>query len=317
MVKRVKTFYLISFVYTWSIWILGIILRIEQTTLLISLGGVGPFIASLYYFFKLERLEQKGLIQRFKAKVLYVFFSLLIPSMVLIISVLINLMFTRNLNIGLGNGFISFSLILYLFLLIFGPLPEEIAWRGIAFHELSKKHVMKAQVIVAILWAAWHIPLFYIVDSYQHGLGLFTLSGLLFFVDIISLSFITGFLYINTKSITIAVLFHYAVNLIGEIFEVDMMTSIYQTIIYIIIMVGLVVLHKKNYDIKKMLEVNYTDQHLLILYAYLANEVKITNKTDNHKSEICTAMKKWDTSPPQGTKYSIITKKKATPSENE
>ena len=44
-----------------------------------------------------------------------------------------------------------------------GPVPEEPGWRGFALPILQKRHgALLATVILAPLWAGWHLPLFWV-----------------------------------------------------------------------------------------------------------------------------------------------------------
>lgn len=59
------------------------------------------------------------------------------------------------------------------FTLVFGPLPEEMAWRGYALDGLQIQwKALTASIALGAAWTVWHLPLFFIEGSYQHGLGL-------------------------------------------------------------------------------------------------------------------------------------------------
>jgi membrane protease YdiL (CAAX protease family) len=58
------------------------------------------------------------------------------------------------------------------FVLLFGPLPEEMGWRGYALH--VEWTALASSLRVGLAWALWHLPLFLIEGTYQHGLGLGT-----------------------------------------------------------------------------------------------------------------------------------------------
>ena len=54
-----------------------------------------------------------------------------------------------------------------LFWLIFGPLPEEPGWRGYALDGLqARRSAWFASLAVGLVWAAWHLPLFFIEGTW-------------------------------------------------------------------------------------------------------------------------------------------------------
>jgi uncharacterized protein len=56
-------------------------------------------------------------------------------------------------------GFVFFAL----FLLLMGPLPEEIGWRGYLLNRLLvRRSALAASLIVALVWWIWHLPLGYL-----------------------------------------------------------------------------------------------------------------------------------------------------------
>lgn len=222
----IRRFYLISFLFSWSIWITGSFLWQNNSILLIAIGGLGPVIALLYVlFWTYDKANRKSYLQRV-TKVRN------IPATVWLITLLLPVMLVffasgfdsltepepvRFSEIAL-DGLSSAGGLFFVFHVFFGPLPEELAWRGYAYYELLKKGVLKAQIIVASLWALWHMPLFFIPDSYQAGLGLFTAGFWFFFINIFASSFIIGWLYLKSRhSIIIVFLFHYLINVTGEL----------------------------------------------------------------------------------------------------
>jgi membrane protease YdiL (CAAX protease family) len=107
----------------------------------------------------------------------------------------------------------------YAFLLLFfGPLPEELGWRGVLFPELAKRHrLVVAQGVTALVWWVWHLPLFFIVGTYQEGLGFGSTLFLVFSLSLVAQSWVMGYLMrLGRYQVGLAVLFHYLVNLMGE-----------------------------------------------------------------------------------------------------
>ncbi len=98
--------------------------------------------------------------------------------------------------------------------LIGGPLGEELGWRGFALDRLQKKwNALVASLVLGIIWAAWHLPLFFIKGTPQQGLGFGTFRFWLFCLLVVCLSVLTTWVYNNTHRSTLsAVLMHFMFN---------------------------------------------------------------------------------------------------------
>jgi membrane protease YdiL (CAAX protease family) len=106
------------------------------------------------------------------------------------------------------------------FMLVFGPLPEELGWRGYALDQLQARWgALASSLVLGTAWALWHLPLFFIQGTYQNGLGLGTLRFWLFFGDLVPKSVLYTWIYNNNRRSTMsAVLFHFVGNFTGELF---------------------------------------------------------------------------------------------------
>lgn len=60
------------------------------------------------------------------------------------------------------------SLLLVIIAAILGAFGEEIGWRGFALPRLQHRFSpLVASLILAVLWALWHLPLFFVVATYR------------------------------------------------------------------------------------------------------------------------------------------------------
>ncbi|RQG95646.1 CPBP family intramembrane glutamic endopeptidase [Natrarchaeobius oligotrophus] len=112
------------------------------------------------------------------------------------------------------------SILLYaVFMVVFGPLPEELGWRGYALDGLQARwNAVGASLILGVAWAAWHAPLFLMVGTYQAELGVLTLPFWEFMIGATITSVLYTWIYNNTgRSILGAVLFHFSGNFSGEL----------------------------------------------------------------------------------------------------
>ena len=97
----------------------------------------------------------------------------------------------------------------FLVLLIGGPLGEEFGWRGLALPVLEARFGPPwASLLLGIIWTAWHLPLFFISASAQHGLP-FWLFGLLTAALCILLTWVY---HGSGDSLLLVMLLHAAVN---------------------------------------------------------------------------------------------------------
>jgi membrane protease YdiL (CAAX protease family) len=96
----------------------------------------------------------------------------------------------------------------FLPLLILGPLSEEIGWRGYALPRLQTRwNALTSSLIVGLVWALWHLPLFMMVGTSQLELGDPFIS---FLIKITASSILYTWLYNNTKhSLWSAILLHW------------------------------------------------------------------------------------------------------------
>ena len=99
-------------------------------------------------------------------------------------------------------------------LFISGPLTEEFGWRGFALdHLLARWDYFRASLILGLLWAFWHLPLYFIPYTIQHRLGNPLFEFPVFALSLISQSVIITWIYLGTRrSLWSAILFHFAHN---------------------------------------------------------------------------------------------------------
>ena len=117
-----------------------------------------------------------------------------------------------TINKLLGNTFNGILFLAqlgnFLPLLILGPLSEEIGWRGYALGRLQTQwNELTSSLIVGLVWALWHLPLFMMMGTSQHELGI---PFIAFLVGFMANSILYTWLYNNTKqSIWSAILLHW------------------------------------------------------------------------------------------------------------
>ncbi|MGD2205693.1 MAG: CPBP family intramembrane metalloprotease, partial [Anaerolineae bacterium] len=122
-----------------------------------------------------------------------------------------------------------------IFILFFGPVPEELGWRGYALDRLQMKwSALGSSLVLGVVWALWHLPLFFVDGTYQNNLGVGTLSFWIFMLEVIPKSILITWIYNNNRRSTLsAVLLHFTDNFIGELFELAERAEFYQFMLWI------------------------------------------------------------------------------------
>jgi len=193
------------------------------------IGGLGPLLAGL--IMSMRRKGWAGLVALWRRLIEYRRIGPLWLLVILGLPPLLNLMAlaidqclnTTSLAVELRPlaevcGHPLDLLGLALFILILGPLPEEIGWRGYALDALQRRwSALTASLILGLAWAVWHLPLFYMADFYTSG-GRHPPSLLPFVYNVVLTAVLMTWIYNNTRrSLLGAVLFHFMTNLSGEL----------------------------------------------------------------------------------------------------
>ncbi|AUV83882.1 CPBP family intramembrane metalloprotease [Salinigranum rubrum] len=127
-----------------------------------------------------------------------------------------------------GEGVTQFALnplalLPALFFATLPPILEELGWRGYALDRLQLKwSALSASLILGVVWALWHLPLFFIGGTYQHdAVGFATTGFWLFMIGIVALSVAITWVYNNTqRSVLGIVVLHGWVNFTAELIVV-------------------------------------------------------------------------------------------------
>jgi len=99
-------------------------------------------------------------------------------------------------------------------IMIIGGGLEEIGWRGFLQPELQKKlSIIQSTFLVGVIWAVWHLPLWFISGTHQET----NLDFLWFLINAVALSFLLAAIYNGTKSIFLCILFHAFTNAFWDV----------------------------------------------------------------------------------------------------
>jgi uncharacterized protein len=106
------------------------------------------------------------------------------------------------------------------FIMLIGPLPEEIGWRGYLLDRLLShgQGVLAASLIVALAWWSWHLPLGLLPGYFEAFSRQPDLLGQL--ASLIPTAIIYTWIYVSTRrSVLAVIIFHFMGNLTGQMLE--------------------------------------------------------------------------------------------------
>jgi len=225
-------YFLATFAWTWLIWGTGILLGFTAETgeglIVALLGVIGPLVTGIGFTYFTRDIEGrrdywKRIIdfKRIPAKWYLVIF-LFVPVLNGLAALLDRMSGGTGGTWGeaarnvLSDPLSIIPSILFASLI---PFIEELGWRGYVLDRLQEKHTaLVSSLILGVVWALWHLPLFFVPGSYQAGLGVGSLAFWLFMIGIVPLNLPFTWIYNNTGRSTLAViLFHVMVNFTGEL----------------------------------------------------------------------------------------------------
>lgn len=196
-VKLVWKFLTYTFGISWFCWLLLIFLANKLPVLdrpLFILGTFGPAIgAKLVMKLSLKDFIRYILSAKQKTWLFLLVFMLLIFAVYALSSE------------GWGSHLTFWNVVgSFLYILTFGGGAEEPGWRGFLQPTLEKSLSFPlATTLTGLVWATWHIPLWFMSSSNQYGT-----SFPAFLAGAVILSFVLGGLYKKTKSVYYCSLFH-------------------------------------------------------------------------------------------------------------
>lgn len=133
--------------------------------------------------------------------------------------------------------------------LLIAPALEELGWRGYGVDSLRANHnLFITSALFGLLWAAWHLPLFFIKGYYHNQLLDMGLPYVInFFVSILVIAFLMNWVYYKTdRSIPAIILSHGMLNLCFMLFQTEPFTKCIITVLLCVVTLS-VIIYDWNY----------------------------------------------------------------------
>ncbi len=128
--------------------------------------------------------------------------------------------------------------------LLLAPIIEELGWRGYGVDSLKAYfNLFTTSVLFGLLWAVWHLPLFFINGYYHNQLWHLGIVYVLnFFVSVLVIAFLMNWVYYKTgRSIPAVILFHSVLNFSLMVFKTEPFTKCIVTALLCVISIIIIV----------------------------------------------------------------------------
>ena len=255
-INQTSVWHYFGLVYLWS-WLclipavlLGLVADEPLVVILRILAGIGPMVVAVGLVIWTQEAQARReywqrLLDPRRIRLVWYFIILLVVPLLTGVAAA-----TDRILGGVGASLearfqanIWGVLPLAILTIFFGPLPEEMGWRGYALDRLQERRsALRSSLILGGIWALWHLPLFFIAGTYQHGLGFGTARFWVFMLTIPSQTIFFTWIYNHNNCSTLsAVLFHFMINFVGELFALSARADLYQAAVWAIAAIPVVV----------------------------------------------------------------------------
>jgi membrane protease YdiL (CAAX protease family) len=224
--RNLIMFFILTFVVTWGTYFTIVFNGWNPDTMpgmvFFWIGASAPgWVAALMVIFTYNKDKRRDYFRRCfsfrQIKLPYwAFIVLVFPVIYVIIILLDTLMGGARPGMTNLNAYIAAPLTIPLALLmgfLSGP-GEEFGWRGYSLDPLIKRYgVLRGSAILGFIWSIWHLPLFFMPQTWHGQMG-FKFAGFwTFIIECIGLAMMMTWVYLKTnRSILSAFMMHFFSN---------------------------------------------------------------------------------------------------------
>ncbi|KAB1188616.1 MULTISPECIES: CPBP family intramembrane glutamic endopeptidase [Haloferax] len=215
--RRVGLFLVLTFGWSWAFWIPEAIAAaglVQTVPDLPELGAFGPTVAAFVIVVYTGGLSGARRLARRAIQLDYpnrwLVFTVLFTPAIIAVSLGVAFVTGTTPSFPWAGNLVVLPIAFVVVLLLGGPIQEEFGWRGVLLDSLQNRlGALWSGVVVGLVWAVWHLPLFYIPSETIYYRNPFV--G--FAVSITLLSVLMTWVYNNTNgSLLPALLFHASFN---------------------------------------------------------------------------------------------------------
>ena len=257
-IYRPKKFYVTVFIATWFWWLFAILFN-QDTSLYLGmfLGLISPAVIAVTTVLtskndSLKKDFKKKLTGFYRIRPKYIVLAVLVFALAVAASIGTSVLFGGDVKQFSFTEDFSFSIggTSALLTILLASTIEELGWRGYGEDAVGAYHSwFKESLIFGVIWACWHIPLFWVPGTYQYGLKEMGLLYVLnFLVSVIPLDFLQTWVYVkNNRSMLATIIFHLFINIMQEKINMTPETKCIETIFVTIVAIIIVLTNKEMF----------------------------------------------------------------------
>jgi uncharacterized protein len=214
---RLAAFFALTFAWSWACWLLSVLVAPYSAALAVVpglLAGFGPGLAAVAVVSYVSgRAGLRAWLERclqWRVGWGWLALAFFLPLGTIAIAAAVHVALGGLLPPSPASGHIAKAAAGFLWVLLLGgPVGEEFGWRGYALPEMTDRYGWRvASLALGGLWAAWHLPLFFMAGTSQHQTPLVG-----FIVMTLAISVIFAWLFNHTRrSVVPALVLHTAIN---------------------------------------------------------------------------------------------------------
>jgi len=226
-IKRhsVTVFFVLTFLISLGIMALLMLTGIGWLGLLAASGSSIAALITAAWVGGKEGLKQllSGFI-RWRCSPLWYILAVFIPALLSLTAIGATTAFGGQFQIQWTVGWVML-IPTFLITTVQAGLGEEIGWRGYATPKLmEKRSALVSALIVGVVWAAWHIPLYFVPGTLQNVLVQtigFPLTLVAYSLNIIAFAIVWSWIYeVSNRNIWLPILIHGSTNSFAAFFAI-------------------------------------------------------------------------------------------------
>jgi membrane protease YdiL (CAAX protease family) len=218
-------YFILAFAFTWALWVPA---SLEARGMISSLpvpatflGAFGPLAAAVVV--TAQESGRSGLrsllgrVLRWRVAPIWYAVAILGPLALTLAAIALHVVLGgQPPSLGLLIGALPTLLIVVVYMMITVAMGEEVGWRGYALPALQVRYsALLASLILGVLWALWHLPLFFNPDTLYSNLPF-----ALYLAYAVPLAVLITWVFNSVGgSVLMAIFFHAVLNASSEIWK--------------------------------------------------------------------------------------------------